>query len=82
VGLEKLRIEGEEFRVESFLDSRHIDFRVLRPGVVSMNKECPNREEQENQQFLTLQTGGSVEIRISQELEHDGVADVKRRDKP
>jgi hypothetical protein len=71
MGLEELRVEGEKFRMESLLDSRHVDFGVLSPGVVAMNQEGSDSQEQKNQQVLGLQTGGSVEIRVSQELEHD-----------
>ena len=49
MGLEELRIEWKEFRLEDFFDTREIDFRVLRPWVIAMNCQGGKRQQNQNQ---------------------------------
>jgi hypothetical protein len=53
MGKEELRTYRVERRVQDLFDSRQVNLRIFRSGMVSMNYQCPDSDQQKEKNIST-----------------------------
>ena len=76
--LKELSIEAKQFRLESLLDTRQVNFRVFSSRMVSVDQKCGGRQEKKNQPVTYFGRVRGSRIRLFVHIRVDGNGQASR----